>query len=225
MSFKTYLSHLGNWVNCPHFAEQSHSLENWPNVLMPKIYPNQKMHPLATVSPYGSLSVVVGPVFAPGWPFVLRPEPTGQCLAVTWLVDLPLVDFDLMADLTLVLPLVVLVLLPVQPQLVLVLAPLLLGLVPVPLLQLVPVQVVDPPALLCIVANWEVPGLLVDLQRTFLEVLPQGVFHLLLGFQQYATEMIIPDFQFWCPGSVFQESVTVVQTRCHFEHAIHHVSL
>ncbi len=118
---------------------------------------------------------MVDTVFAPGWPFVLRPAPTGQYPVAICLVGLPSVGFDLVADLTLVLSLVVLVLLLDRPHPVVVLAPLLLGLVPVPLPQLVPVQVVEPPALLRIVANWEVPGLLADLQCTFLVVLPQGV--------------------------------------------------
>ena len=135
--------------------------------------------------PYGSLSAVVDPVFAPGWPFVLRPAPTGQYPVAIYLVDLPLVDFDLVADLTLVLPLAVLVLLLVQLHPVVGLALLLLGLVPLP--QLVLVQVAVPPALLCVVANWEVPGLPAGLQHAFLVVLPQGVLHLLLGLQQYAT--------------------------------------
>ncbi len=130
-----------------------------------------------------------------------------------------------MADLTLVLPPVVLVLLLVQLHPVPLLALLLLGLVPVPLPLLVLVQVAVPPALLCIVANWEVPGLLAGLQHAFLVVLPLGVLPLLLDFQQFATEMIIPDFLYWCPGFVFQVSVSIVQTKHHFGCAVHHVNL
>ena len=130
-----------------------------------------------------------------------------------------------MVDLALVLPPVVLVLLLVRLHPVPVLALLLLGLVHVPLLLLVPAQVAAPPALLRIVTNWEVPGLPAGLQHAFLVVLPLGVLPLLLDFQQYATKIIIPDFLYWCPGFVFQVFVSIVQTKHHFVHAVHHVNL
>ncbi len=150
---------------------------------------------------------MVDPVFAPGWPFVLRPAPTGQYPVAIYLVDSPLGDLDLVADLALVLPPAVLVLLLAWLHPVPVLALLLLGLVPVPLPLLVLAQVVVPPAFLHVVANWEVPGLPAGLQRAFMVVLPLGILPLLLDFQQYATEMIIPDFLYWCPGFIFQVSV------------------
>ncbi len=69
-----------------------------------------------------------------------------------------------MADLFLVLPLVVPVLLLVYLHPLAVLAVLVVGLVPVPLRLLVWVQVVEPPALLLVHANWEVPVLQADSQ-------------------------------------------------------------
>ncbi len=188
-------------------------------------YPALRMHLLATMWPYGILSVAVAPGSGPDLPFVLRPARAAQYLAATDLVDLPLLGLDLVEDLLLVPALVVLVLLPEWPLPLegLVLLP--VEPVPAPLQLLVWVQVAELPALLLLVANWEVPVLQVDLQPVFLVGVLEGELHWLLGLRQYATDMIIPDFLIWCPENVSQEFVAIAQSKCLFEHATCLVSL
>ena len=136
-----------------------------------------------------------------------------------------MLGFDPEGDLLLVLALAVQALLHVRllplegPVLLLV------GPVPAPLQLLAQVQVVEPPALLLLVANWEVVALQVDLRPAFLVGVLEGELHWLLGLQQYATDMIILDFLVWCPEYVSQESVAVAPTKHLFEHATHLVSL
>ena len=146
------------------------------------------------MSPYGILSAVVAPVSGPDSPFVSRPAQAVQYPAATNLVDLPLLGLDLVEGLLLVLALAVLVLLPEQLLPLEDLVPLLVEPVPAPLQLLVCVQVAELPALLLLVANWEVPVLQVDLQPVFLVGVLEGELHWLLGLWQYATDMIIPDF-------------------------------
>ncbi len=141
---------------------------------------------MATMLLCESLSVAALPVFGLDVPFALELAITAQYLAANDLVDWPLLDFVLEVDLLLDLLLVVPVLLVV-------------GLALAPLRLLVRVQVVEPPALLPVHANWEVPVLQADLVHVILVDELAGERHLVLGLQQYATKMTIPDFCFWCP--------------------------
>ncbi len=141
---------------------------------------------MATMSLYGSPFAVAVPVFGLDVPFALALVLTAQCLVANDLVDWPLLDFVHAVDLLLALLLAVPVLLVV-------------GLALAPLRLLVWVQVVEPPALLPVHANWEVPVLQVDLALIVLVDELVGERHLLLDLQQYAIEMTVPDFQFWCP--------------------------
>ena len=121
-------------------------------------------------------------------------------------------------------PPAVLVLL-VHPHLLVVLVVLLVGLALVPLRLVGRVQAVEPPALLLVHANWEVPVLQADLLRVILVDELARERHWLLGLQQYATEMIVPDFRFWCPEPEAQEFVVTVLTMRQFEHVIRLVDL
>ena len=87
--------------------------------------------------PYEIPSVVVDPVFGLDLPFALRLALIVQYPVANELVGLPYLGFGLVADLFLVLPQVVPVLLPVHLHPLVVLAVLVVGLVPVPLRLLV----------------------------------------------------------------------------------------
>ena len=150
-------------------------------------YPTQRRHLLAIMLLYEILSAVVDPVFGPDLPFALRLALIGQYPVANELVDLPYLGFDLMVDLFLVLPLVVPALLLVHLHPLAVLVVLVVGLVPVPLWLLVWVQAVEPPALLLLLANWEVLALQADLHLVVLVDELPGELHWLLGHQQYAT--------------------------------------
>ncbi len=175
--------------------------------------------------PYGILSAVVAPVSGPDLPFVSRLAQVVQYPAAIELVDLPLLGFDPEGDLLLVLALAVQVLLPVRPLPLEGLVPLPVEPVPAPLQLLVRVQVAELAALLLLVTNWEVLALKVDLQPIFLVGVLEGELHWLLGLQQYATDMIVPDFLVWCPEYVSQEFVAIAPSKHLFEHATHLVSL
>ncbi len=168
---------------------------------------------------------MVAPVSGPDSPFVSRPAQAAQYPAAIKLVDLPLLGLDPVGGLLLVLALAVQVLLPVRPLPLEGPVPLLVELVPAPLQLLIRVQVVELPALLLLVANWEVPALQVDLQLVFLVRVLKGELHWLLGLRQYATNMIIPDFLVWCPEYVSQECVAIAPSKHLFEHATRLISL
>ncbi len=123
---------------------------------------------MATMLLYEIPSVVVDPVFGLDLPFALRLALIVQYLVANELVGLPYLGFGHVADLFLVLPLVVPVLLLVHLHPLAVLVVLVVGLVPVPLRLLVWVQVVEPPSLLLLHANWEVPVLQADSQLVVL---------------------------------------------------------
>ncbi len=97
---------------------------------------------MAIMLPYEIPSVAADPVFGLGLPFASRLALIVQYPVANELVDLPYLGFGLVADLFLVLPLVVPVLLLVHLHPLAVLVVLVVGLVPVPLRLLVQVQVV-----------------------------------------------------------------------------------
>ncbi len=168
-------------------------------------YPIQKRHRVATMLPCESLSVAAVPVFGLDVPSALELALTAQYLAANDLVDWSLLDFVLEVDLLLDLLLAVPVLLVV-------------GLALAPLRLLFQVQVVELPALLPVRANWEVPVLQADLVHVILVDELAGERHLLLDLQQYATEMTVPDFRFWCPEFLSQEFVVIALTTRQSEH-------
>ncbi len=175
---------------------------------------------MAKALPYEIPSVVVDLVSDLDLPFALKPAPTVQYLVANGFVGLPLLGFCLVAGLILDPPLAVLVLL-VHLHLLVVFV----GRALVPLRLVVRVQVVEAPALLLLHANWEVPVPQVGLQHIALVDELPGECHWLLDHQQCATEMIIPDFHFWCPEFAAQEFVATVPTTRWFERVTRLVGL